>query len=386
MSEFLHGTQVLEAASGSQPITSINSSVIGLVGTAPDADAAKFPLNTPVLINGSRLEASFLDPTNIGGGTLAQALDDILDQGGVRVIVVRVDAAADNAEELANVIGGTTAGVYTGLHALLAAESVVGLRPRVLGATGFSHEAAVAAELGVLAAALGGIGYVDGDNTTDAAAISYQTVIANPRLYLIDPACRVFDTATASNVDRPASARFMGVRAVTDQELGFWESISNRPINGIIGTSRPIGFVNGDFNSQANTLNENNVSTIINLNGFRTWGNRLTDGSFESTRRIKDVINDSVQDSMLWAQDRSIGSTLVEDVVDSVQAFLDTLVVGGALFGAFCWADPDLNTAENIVAGKVYINFDFTATTPAEHIIFTSIATNQYAIEFLKTV
>ena len=47
---FLHGVEVLEVSDGPRPITTVKTSVIGIVGTAPTADATLFPLNKPVLI------------------------------------------------------------------------------------------------------------------------------------------------------------------------------------------------------------------------------------------------------------------------------------------------------------------------------------------------
>ena len=54
--------------------------------------------------------------------------------------------------------------------------------------------------------------------------------------------------------------------------LGFWNSPSNKTINGIIGTSRQVDFQLGDKNSRANLLNEQEVATIIREDGFRLWG------------------------------------------------------------------------------------------------------------------
>lgn len=55
---FLHGAEVLDIDSGSRTIQTISTSIIGIVGTAPDADPDAFPLNMPVLIAGSELEAA----------------------------------------------------------------------------------------------------------------------------------------------------------------------------------------------------------------------------------------------------------------------------------------------------------------------------------------
>ena len=102
---FLHGVEVVELTSGVRPIQTVRSSVIGLIGTAPAADAAVFPLNEPVLIAGSRSKANKLGTT----GTLGPAMDGIFQQIGATVVVVRVDEGADDAATLANVAGSATA-------------------------------------------------------------------------------------------------------------------------------------------------------------------------------------------------------------------------------------------------------------------------------------
>ena len=139
--DFLHGVEVLEIDSGSRVIQTVKSSVIGIVGTAPNADPDAFPLNTPTLIAGSQREAAKLDMLGTGEGTLPKALDAILDQIGAVVIVVRVEEGDDEAATLANIMGGvnSSTGKYEGVHALLGAESVVGYSPRILCVPGFTH-------------------------------------------------------------------------------------------------------------------------------------------------------------------------------------------------------------------------------------------------------
>ena len=60
---FLHGIQNVTVDDGSRPITTVRSSTIGIIGSAPDADPLIFPLNKPVLIAGSRIEAAKLGET-----------------------------------------------------------------------------------------------------------------------------------------------------------------------------------------------------------------------------------------------------------------------------------------------------------------------------------
>ncbi len=354
--------------------------------------AQPFPLNKPVLIAGSRTKAVGLDSTGNRQGTLPAALDGIFDQIGAVVIVVRVEAGADEAETLANVVGGVNAGTgaFEGVHALAGAESVVGFAPRILCAPGFTHQRPegganpVVAELLGIAERLRAVIIADGPNTTDEAAITYRGDWGSDRVFIVDPWVDVLDQA-GQVVTEPASARVCGMIARSDNDRGFWWSPSNQIVNGILNTARPVDFKLGDANSRANLLNEQGVATIIRQDGYRLWGNRSAAAdpkwAFLSVRRTADVIAESLQQAHLWAVDRNITRTYVEDVTDGVNAFLRSLTAQGAILGGRCWPDPDLNTPANITQGKIFFNFDFTPPYPAEHITFRSQLVNDYITE-----
>jgi hypothetical protein len=345
-----------------------------------------FPLNTPRLVAGSRGEAAKLGTT----GTLPNAMDGIFDQIGAVVIVVRVEEGADEQATIANVVGGVNAGdgSFEGVHALLGAESAVGFAPRILCAPGYTHQRdgaanAVVAELIGIAERLRAVIIADGPNTTDEAAIEYREDWGSDRVFVVDPWVKVFRGGVTTL--EPASPRVAGLIAKSDNDRGFWWSPSNQAINGIVGTARDVDFKLGDANSRANLLNEQEVATIIRQDGFRLWGNRSTAAdpkwAFLSVRRTADIINESLQRAHLWAVDRNITKTYVEDVVEGVNAYLRTLQNLGAILGGECWPDPDLNTPANISQGKVYFNFDFTPPYPAEHITFRSQLVNDYIAE-----
>ncbi|WP_341236126.1 phage tail sheath C-terminal domain-containing protein [uncultured Sulfitobacter sp.] len=388
---FLHGVEVIEIDAGPRPIQTVKSSVIGIVRTAPDADPDAFPLNTPVLVAGSRKEAAGLDTVGTALGTLPAAMDGIFDQIGAVVIVVRVEEGATEAESLANVIGGVNAvdGNFEGVHALVGAESVVGFSPRILIAPGFTHQRPldnanpVVAELQGIGDRLRAVIIADGPNTNDADAITAAGDFGSDRIYLIDPWHKVMVGSDIVSV--PASSRVAGLIAKVDNDAGFWASPSNNLLGGVIGTSRPVDFKLGDASARANLLNEAKVATTIRQNGYRLWGNRsLTEDTkwiFLSVRRTADIINDSLLRAHLWAVDRGITKTYVSDVEESVNAYLRDLVALGAILGGRCWVDPDLNSAANIQLGKVFFNFDFTPVYPAEHITFRSHLVNDYIEE-----
>lgn len=389
--QFLHGVEVVQIDTGARPIRTVRSSVIGLIGTAPDADAVAFPLNTPVLIAGNRTEAALLGNT----GTLPAAIDGIFDQAGAVVVVVRVEKGADEDATIGNIIGGvdTATGQYQGVQAFLGAESIVHVSPRILIATGFTHQRPegeanpVVAELLGIAERLRAVIIADGPDTNDAAAITYRGDWGSPRVYVVDPHVKIFNTATDAITVEPASARVAGLIAKTDNDLGFWWSPSNKIINGIVGTSRPIDFTLGDTNARANLLNENEVATIIRQDGYRLWGNRTTSSdpkwAFLSVRRTADIINDSLLRAHLWAVDRNITKTYIEDVLEGVTAYLANLKAQGAILGGRAFADPELNTPANISDGKVFFDFEFTPPYPAEHITFRSHLVNDFIEEIL---
>lgn len=398
---FLHGVEVVNIDDGLRAIRTASTSVIGVVGTAPRADVALFPENTPVLVNSLGAAAALLSGVAgpDGDGTLPDAIDSIFDQANAVVVVIRVAVGADADETMANVIGGVDAGTgaLLGCHALLGAASVVGAKPRILIAPGFTHQRPddianpgeklanpVVAELVGIADRLRGTIIMDGPATTNAEAIAAAGDFGSKRVFLVDPRVKKLD-ATGNVVDAYASACVAGVIARVDNDRGFWTSPSNQEIYGIVGTSRPVDFALGDATSSANLLNENNVATIIREGGFRLWGNRTlsTDPkyAFLCVTRTADVIADSLQAAHLWAVDRGITRNYLIDVREGVNAFLRDLKGKGAILGGECVANADLNTPAAITAGQAYWDFDFTPTYPAERLTFRAHMVDKYIAE-----
>lgn len=468
---FLHGVEVLQVDTGARPIQTVRSSVIGIVGTAPDADATLFPLNTPVLL-ARRSEMQGLGED----GTLFKALDLIYDQAGAVVIAIRVAEGAAEADTINNVRGGinNSTGAYEGVHAFLAAENEVGFAPRVLIAPGFTHQrstngiltipvttqgsgyvtapavtigapsaggkqATAVAVLGtgadagkvisftitdpgsgyatsptitiaappsggvqavagtatrgavrseVLAEMLGiaqrlrAVIIADGPNTTDAAAIQIADDFGSDRIYVIDPWVLRDGEAV------PSSSAVAGLINKVDNERGFWWSPSNNEINGIEGTARAIDFTLGDYSSRANLLNEAKIATIVREQGFRLWGNRTLamdpKYAFLSVRRTADMINESILRGHLWAVDRCITATYLEEVQESVRSYLRNLKARGAILGGDVWVDPELNSPTNIANGQVFFDFDFTPPYPAERVTFRSHLVNSYVVDLFR--
>ena len=93
MSDLVHGVEVLEVDDGVRTITTVRSSVIGIVGTMPDADADALPLNTPVLVSGQRAAAALVDSAvdDPNTGTIGEALTAIHSIASPVIVVVRIE-------------------------------------------------------------------------------------------------------------------------------------------------------------------------------------------------------------------------------------------------------------------------------------------------------
>lgn len=462
---FHHGTRVQESNENPIFIRTAQSAVVAIIGTAPDADATTFPLNTPVLIKGT---ADIALGAKLGSnGTLKDALDAVFDQVATYVYIIRVEEGADNAATISNIVGDVTGN--TGVHALKSCEAAYGrkLKPRLVcvpgytaalstdgitsiaitnGGSGYSAtptvtisgdgnnaevEAVVvdgvitgininkpgfnfttatvviADDTGSGAAATANIGtvmnpvvaelqgilkqlravaFVDGPNTTDADAVAYRALINSQRIYICDNHAMVWDTDLDSMVSRPTSAHFAGVQARVDRELGFWNSVSNKAINGITGMNRPIMY--GD---QTNYLNENHVNTIVNLgSGFITWGNRVTTDidvwKFLSVRRTADFINEAIEDAYLEFVDKVFSKGNLIHMIESGNTFLQTLKSEGAILGGEVWINEDLNPASEMAQGRLTLSVKFEPPAPMEDIRFIAHRETAYYEVLLDAV
>ncbi|UJL38435.1 phage tail sheath C-terminal domain-containing protein [Pantoea agglomerans] len=332
-----------------------------------------FPLNTPVAIVGTTMLSRLGN-----AGTLAQALSEINDQRNALTVVVRVAEDADATNQRAAVLAG--------IKKLSASKSVNSYQPRIVIAPGFSEDDAVGKGLETVAGKLRAVAYVDCKSGATLQEVVQRRQSYGARVELLRPRVQV-SNADGQLVYRPYSAFAAGLRARIDFEKGWWWSKSNQDINNILGVEQIDEFILGDRNCDANLLNMQNVSTIVRRSGFKHWGNRLCSDDpqwhFESVRRTADVIEDSIQEAMLPYVDRPLDRENADDIIGTINAYMRQLVGLGAIFGGRSWLDEELNTAETLAAGELYINYDFGPKSPTELISLRVRVNNNYAIEEL---
>ncbi|MDN5970104.1 MAG: phage tail sheath protein [Enterobacterales bacterium] len=387
MPDFKHGVQVLEINEGTRVISTVSTAIIGMVCTAPDADAETFPLNVPVLIT-DVIAAAGKAGTK---GTLSAALAAIGDQCKPVTVVVRVaegegeDEEAIQAATLSNIIGGADEnGQYTGLKALLTAKAVTGVKPRILGVPGLDTQE-VAVALASICQQLRAFGYISAWGCkTKADVIKYRDNFSQRELMLIWPDFLAWDTKTNTSATAFATARALGLRAKIDQEQGWHKTLSNVGVNGVTGMSASVFWDLQAPGTDADLLNEAGVTTLVRSDGFRFWGNRTcTDEPlfiFENYVRTAQVLADTMAEAHQWAVDKPMTATLIRDIVEGIKAKFRELKSNGYIIDADCWYDESSNDKESLKAGKLYIDYDYTPVPPLENLTLRQRITDKYLV------
>lgn len=382
-----HGLRVVEINEGTRPIRTIATAVQGLIATAEDADATVFPLNTPVLITNTQAAVAKAG-TN---GTLKTALQAMANQANSICVVVRVAAAEDEAAQTANVIGTVDAtGKYTGAKALLLAKAKLGVQPRIIGAPGLDTQA-VATELATIAQKLRAFAYVYAWGCkTKEEVVAYRDAFAARELMVIWPNFVAFNVDTAQTETVPAVAVAMGLRAKIDNESGWHKTLSNVAVNGVTGIDADVTWDLQDPATDAGYLNSNEITTLIQHDGFRFWGSRTCSDdplfAFENYTRTAQIMADTIAEAHMWAIDKPMHGSLVNDMLEGIKAKQREWTRLGYLMGGDAWYDPELNSKDTLKAGKLYIDYDYTPVPPLEDLTFRQRITDSYLADFASTI
>ena len=381
-----HGITANEFTHGVRAISDISTAIIGMVCTADDADNDTFPLNTPIF------HTSAYNVLGKAGekGTLAKSLDAIVDQADAQIVIVRVPES-DNADTLkANVIGSTTGGNYTGLKALRRAKAITGQTPKILGVPEMDSQDVVT-ELVGLAQATRAFVYASAGGAENISEVtSYRQNFGQRELMLIDNDFLAFDTTAKANKPAATIARVLGARAKLDTQIGWHKSISNTEINGVSALKHGRTFDLLDKNCDANTLNNADVTTLIRENGFRVWGNRTCSSdpmlAFEVAVRSAQIIQETIASAFLWAMDKPMHPSLIEDIIMGINAKLAEYVNKGYILGARVFLDKGKVTPQAIQAGQFAFDYEWTYVPPLENMVFNQHNTDTFFVNLVDKV
>ncbi|MEL5679772.1 phage tail sheath protein [Serratia nevei] len=386
--DYHHGVRVQEINEGTRTITTVSTAIVGMVCTGDDADAKAFPLNTPVLITDVLAASGKAGET----GTLARSLDAIADQAKPVTVVVRVEQGDTEAETTTNIIGGVdvTTGKKTGMKALLAAQSLLGVKPRILGVPGHDSKA-VATELLSVAQSLRAFAYLSAYGCkTVSEAIAYRENFSQREAMLIWPDFLSWDTVTNADATAFATARALGLRAKIDQQTGWHKTLSNVGVNGVTGISADVFWDLQDSATDANLLNKNDVTTLIRKDGYKFWGSRTCSDDplfqFENYTRTAQVLADTMAEAQMWAVDMPLHPSLVKDILEGIKAKFRELTSAGYIIDGNAWIDDAANDKDTLKAGKLVIDYDYTPVPPLENLLLRQRITDQYLVNFTQNV
>lgn len=383
-----HGVKITAVPSAERADVVIGTSIWGLVVTAADADADAFPLNKPVLV------IDLEDAMEKAGveGTLRRSLKAIADQARSIGVVVRVaEGTGGNPEDIAasmaaNLIGGGSAGERTGMQALRDAETLTGVRPRILAIPGFS-QATVATALGLLAGQLDAIAYFDaGPVRTVAAATAFSAGQTAKQLFLSFGDCLAFDPDAEPAGEAPsfATARRVGLRVKLDQTVGYHKTTSNVIIDGVTGVTTPVSWDLSDENTEVGLLNGGNVTPLVVRQGVRFWGNRgcSTDArfAFESAVRTEQVLNDITLQVCFPYIDHPLTPGLARDLIEELNAHGRREKAARRLMGVEFFLLE--GAADQYAQGKLALGRRWTPVAPLEALGISSEITDEFYVDF----
>ncbi len=390
---YQHGTRVNRVPEGTVSFEIFDQEPVAILGTAPDADAAKFPLDTPIAITGDLAQIEALGAT----GTLGDAVNGLATASGGRFIprtcVVRVAEGADAEATMANLVG--SAGSMTGLHAFKGVRSELGFKPKTYMAPGFTGQrpgdAANPIVAGLVpflerqrARMLVGIG-----GANKEAALAYRADVSSLAVDLIDPMV-LAPGEGGLPVAKPAEPYVagLGCKIIRDGDpnskkpAGFWVSWSNAVIGGIVGTARPISFDYTDPDTESHLLNENRINTIVRDGGYRYWGGLSAstddDWMFSSVVRTRFAIEEMIAKDFAPIIDAPMNAPAVVEAVVSLDEKLGDLRTAGAIIEGRAFFLPAENSNGQLRRGQLRIEFDEEETPPIHGLTVGSRRNKKY--------
>lgn len=354
------------------PVLGADFSKALIIETSADADAAAYPLGTPVRISSS--DAAMI--AKLGTGMLRDYVDGINAQltglnAGADVTIYRVAEGANAAATAANI---ATALSPTNIAAI---PSAVNATPRIVlaGRTAYRPDlnttGPVVAALPAALERILAIAPVDVDDTSAANAIDARETMNSERLMPIGVAARVYNGV--SLVTRPMSSRVGGLfmRVDNEHEGKPFEPIANRTIHGIAGLSRAIPFSLMDGSTEGQQMLAGDVSIVVA--GETGVDGAVADGGFSF------IGTDNTTTGDLWSQihqvrgadyltvkmaritrqylGKKITADLVEAWLQSNKFMLRDHKADDDILGYEVKFRADKNSPENIRLGHLTVNF-----------------------------
>lgn len=299
--------------------------------------------------------------------------------------------ALSSASIAATIVGGIdgTSGAKSGMYCFQDTLTLFGFKPKILICPFYCTLSAVAAQMASDGAKYRAHYIIDAPlGTTIAGAqagrapsgtINFYT--SDKRAILTYPEITSNDPSTGVNIPKPYSSSLAGVISNNDSVNGYWNSPSNKQIQGAVGLEVTIDGSLNDPSASNQQLNSVGIVTIFNAygTGIRTWGNRNASfptntgiDSFICVKRTADIIEDSIEAASLNFTDLSVNQAFIDIVRAGINEYFRTLVSLGAIVSGSCTFDPAKNPPNQLAAGNIVFDYNFVPPPPAELIQYNS--------------
>ncbi|OLN21402.1 phage tail protein [Domibacillus antri] len=285
----------------------------------------------------------------------------------------------------ADIIGGTnsTTGQATGLELINSVFPKFRLVPGQILAPGFSQKPSIAAVMAAKATNINSVFKAVTLNDADTEAAAVYTAVPqwkNDNNYSA-PAQFVFWPKVKMDADiYHLSTQAAAVSCLTDAVNGDipFVSPSNKPIKAVDTVLKNGQSVTLDL-PKANYLNGQGIVTALNfVGGWKLWGNRTAaypasgdvKDNFIPLRRMFNWVNNTIILTFWEKVDNPSNRTLIDNVVDTLNIWLNGLSARGALLGGRVEFRQSENPTTDLVNGKVRLNVFIASPTPAEDLEF----------------
>ena len=108
--------------------------------------------------------------------------------------------------------------------------------------------------------------------------------------------------------------------------------------------------------------------------------------AFEVATRTAQTIQETIASAFMWALDKPMHPSLMEDIIMAVNAKLAEYVSKGYILGARVFVDKTLNTSETVQAGKFAVSYEFTWVPPMENLTFNQHVSDTFFVNLADKV
>ena len=261
-----------------------------------------------------------------------------------------------------------------------------GMTPGLLLAPGYSKDPNVAAVMQGACENINGVYSCECILDVDCGASGAQTYdavkqvkeskgLTSPHAYAYWPMAQV------GNYRLSLSAIMGALTAATDAANGDVPSLSpsNKSLPGVTGLCLEDGTEVILDQAQANVVNSAGIGTVLNLNGFKAWGNNTC--AYPSTtdpkdrwiavRRFFTWCSNSLIQTYFERVDSPANYRMIEAIVDAENVNGNAYVAAGACAAYQCEFRSDENPTTQILDGTIKFHLTLAPYNPAECIEFT---------------